>query len=519
MNLKPDLNKLEISASNILKNKSKDYLNKVKSTNSFKKEKFNPAIFIEIESIHPKDCIPINDNFTLNIKHNNKLIIECFPIENILGFIIDSNLNNTIEFTFKVNKGPLSLYEGKFDLSKLVFLNKETLLIKSFSLLPNISNKKLIVCLKDIYSLKLDIKIKIIYNENDLNTFVNNNKNSKLIHNKKLITTNKSKLSLISKNNNDNNNNIIIDNNIIDNKSLKSRSNKGILIKNKTFNKKSLTVKKAVDSNQVKLFETSIDLYNKDNFDNYDNEISSDYDKDLDNDKDILDNNKNIDINTSYNLNTIKNHSLKIEDKEFNSINVNLKNAVINFESLPCAKFSKIISEQFFKLENLYFEKFKRQMNVYNKVKNLMNKYNEDYRKYTKMLYKCKNLIKDIDNQFGFQSYVCKNELSSLSFQSDIFNQQIDLFKNILKINTNHNNDNIQFKKQLFSMKTNQEKELIKLVLETLSKKPDLYTKLGERLFYILNEHSKVFNVNIRIPPERIIDRIDEEPEISIVST
>lgn len=428
--------------------------------------KYIPTIFFEVIEILPKDKIPINDSFTLSIRLYKKCLTELFPIHNILSFQIEDQTKSAI-FSVKINKGPLTVFSGEVEISRLVFLNKEQTINRCISLTPIQNNKKLIVALSDVSSVKISFKIKIAYNEMQMLNIVTSNRNYKGIIPMKSRSKSKQNTG-------------------------KSQAN------NKKFNNQNFNLRTAEDHHVPR--DTLINIDDLKFIGQKDGEETSDYDNLL---------NDSVD--------QAKNYEYKGEQEKFSNLMSELTNAIANFENLPCTKFSKAIGEKFFKIQSNYFNHFEEYSNKYHRVKKLMNKYNEKYRLYNKMLNKLKKSIRENDNQHHFQAYVSKMEISSVSKQREIMQKQLDLFKVLTRVDEKEQEEKQDGSSNDFIVSS--ERRIIKDTLESLNKKPELMTKIPEKLFELLKEHSVAFGVKLEIPSEWRMDKIEEVPEASILSS
>lgn len=129
--------------------------------------KSSSVVSIEVVDILPKGQIPLNDSFTFTIKHKEKRITELFPVTAIFSYKI-LNLSESKIFEVFIAKGPLTIFQGSFEISKLAFLNKEVSIRQSFALIPREGNKKLIRSLSESTTIKVQIHLTIIYNVNKI---------------------------------------------------------------------------------------------------------------------------------------------------------------------------------------------------------------------------------------------------------------------------------------------------------------------------------------------------------------
>lgn len=424
--------------------------------------KFKICVLFDVEEVLPKGSIPTNDSFSFSIRFQKKCLNELFPISNILIFQIDDP-SKSCNFIVKVSKGPLTVFSGDFEISKLVFLNKESSFTRSFALTPVQSNKKLISVLTEIASLKVELKVKIAYNEKDFNLFMAS-KPSKAPSNLKFHN-----YSMTEKKTDD-------------------------------FNQRGLNLRKAEEHNVAR-----DSIINADDI-KFINKLEKDESSFIDSE-----------------LNDSKEDEKKIinfegEQSKFSNLMSDMTNAVANFENLPCTKFSKAIAEKFFKFQSCYYKHYESYSIKYHKLRKLMNKYNEKYRLYTKMLSKLKASLREIDDRLTFQNYISRSEKTNILGQREIMRKQLNLFRTIMKLDGDEQ-DQAYLEQPIQNKSLSSEKDTLKAVLESLAKKPDLLTKIHSKLFPILKEHSLKFGVKMEIPAEWIIDKIEEVPEASILSS
>lgn len=446
---------------------------------------FKTIIFFEVDEILPKNVIPNNDSFTITIKHLKKTLTELFPIQNILSFEID-DLSKAAVFSVKISKGPMILFKSDFEISRLVFLNKESSDMKSLALLSYESNKKLISGLQNVSSLKVNLKYKVAYNEKE-----------KMMIMKRLSIGNKfHKAWSKSK---------------FNNKGLGYRTSDDVNFNNRET---------LLNADQLKFVNTPDKVYE-----------TSEIDKDIEEpDSDSSDEEKER-IQTK-------------ENEKFSVLISDLTNAIANFANLPCTKFSTSIAEKFFKLHNKYYSIFKEYSSKYHKLRKLMNKYNEKHRLYTKMNYKLKNSLKLHEDKLNFQININNYERTSNVNQHNAMSKNLKffemLFENAVKEkdkperqrqeNDKDREINYSNKRNLDSKEkdnyginsnsdTNQDFKTLKSILESISRRPEVLSKLQENKFNLLKSNAVNFGVKLEIPAEWIIDKIDEVPEHSILTS
>ena len=420
--------------------------------------------YIEIEDVFPKGVIPLNDSFAIEISYNKKSLSCLFPIETYFPFVFDG-VAITVEFTVTVSKGPMAMFKGGFEIDRLVLLNREVSVIRSFAMTENKNNTKLVKAFASLKeSIKCVVKVRIAYS---------NKENELLIKffKSKYKKTNRSLLDL----------------------SKDSTANLRVPIAN-------------------------------------DNDTSS-----------VLD-----PIFASNEEDNLEEESIF---QQFSLLNNELANCITNFTNLPCPKFSSALAEKFFKLHSKYFTLFNEYSSQYHKMRKQSNIYNERYRQYTKMLSKLKYSMKQYDERLEFRKLINKRDKSSIATQQSILGSQLRFFECLFdgvmtkekKIREKEKKDAeislsgvvdkslstqpIQLLQPLQQSSdtdvTDIKKDLkiIKAVLENLNKKPELLTKLSEKKFCLLKSSAANLGVRIEIPAEWIIDKIDEVPEQSILTS
>lgn len=210
-----------------------------------------------------------------------------------------------------------------------------------------------------------------------------------------------------------------------------------------------------------------------------------------------------------------------LEKMKFKPLITDLSNSLNNFINLPCTKFSILVAEKFFKMHNKYTEIISEYSKKYYRYKDLANKYNEKFRIYSKKLNVLKKNIKEIDDKLIFQIGLSNHERSSITGFHNIMKQQQDFFQSLFKNYTKkiENNEIVENEKIKSNRIMSEEFKTIKAVLENLNRRPELLCKIPENKFCFLKSNSSKFNVKIDIPTEWIIDKIDEVPEHSIMSS
>lgn len=494
--------------------------------------KFKPTIFFEVEDILPRNSIPINDSFTFSIKYFKKTLTELFPIQNILSFQLE-DISKSALFSVKISKGPMTIFKGDFEISKLVFLNKEISENKSIGLTPYEANKKLISSIKGISSLKVIFKIRITYTEKEKTLLL-----------KKLSAggnINSSKNNYKSEND--------INLGIIDNNP-NVKVNK--FSSTKKFNSKGLNFRNAEDISVPRdsLIDTDHLKFMTHQEKNYE---TSEIENEL----------KEGDVEQKEN----KEHAItSIEREKFALLMSDLTNAIANFENLPCTKFSTSIGEKFFKLHHKYFSIFEEYSLKYHRLRKYMNKYNERYRLYNKMNFKLKNSLKFHEEKLNFQMNISNYERMSNINQNTVMIKQLkffeSLFENItgksnannISMNTSkeYNKDtketkdreitNINKSKQITNSEKVIDKEkadednnsiisaqisqtissdwkLLKSVLENLNKNPEMLSKIPEHKFCVLKSKALKYGIKLEVPAEWYLDKIEEVPEQSMLTS
>lgn len=408
--------------------------------------KSSAVISIEIEDILPKGQIPLNDSFTFTIKHGEKKITELFPVTSILSFKV-FNLSETKVFEVSIAKGPLGIFQGNFEISKLVFLNKETVIKQSFALVPKEGNKKLIRSLSGSSTIKIQIIISVLYNA------------------KKIKDTD----------------------NLID--ALSAREDISIRQKeNGKYKRPTGDLEKAPKS------KLPCAIVTKDG---------------------ILDETTEMDEMLKDNFNDITEEKREIFMTSLESLNL----AITNFVNNPCKRYSVDISEKFFKLHDKYKDLTKDQNDAYYKLKKTLETYTEKFQHYSKLLSKTNKMIKDSDEQQQFFKLISAREKKHVADFADLAKKECHALAEIFGMNIEPlREQKSEFKNNFKNKKSNNENDKQKLIdiLEVLSKRPEALINIQEDKLKELTELSRRVGVKIEIPREWKIDKIEEEPEISI---
>lgn len=200
-----------------------------------------------------------------------------------------------------------------------------------------------------------------------------------------------------------------------------------------------------------------------------------------------------------------------IEDKAMFNDNIKiLKYSILNFESLPCEKFSKEIGMQFLQIQNLYYQRFDNYLDLYNNFKEKYDDFKNKYFYLLKVIKKIKMKEFTMSTKKNISSNVISIEQNHVLKKLNLFKSHLNLYK-ILFPNSHKNRSEkkiIESKQQI----------VIKSILENLNLNPEILLRLNQKNFLKLKMKSKVFGVDLNIPREWFIEKIEEVHEISNTS-